>query len=485
MAKVNDVEIYKLEKYPTLQDYLLGSKQINGKTENFPLLAIVQLINSVNGIDAIQFRFSDGSDPDITFNTKGTFFTDTNNVEVGGFSELIFNKATLSATDLSVLFSFLGARNDILIRLVNPSNPNTFFVFKITGFEDLETYFVFDVEPQDNLHIGQLTNDTVYSVYWDQAVGDNLKLDKSTYEGNAQDLADSISAIQSPDEVLKIGEINLVGLNLSIDANAFSWRIDQIEYNTPAAFTQTLIAATANYFRYDILQGNELGGYSIKQGVESISIGTPPNPDNNCISLSDILIFGNTVEETLVANTSLANIFGTGGDLDYVFLNTTANLFYVFNTLSISGVSLPQQNLSFGKDYYIRNNTSDPIVLKSAIGTNTIQFFFPEGDLTLPGFNTIHCKYLPDGRTGKGYLVYVGLNTIPGNPTLSKFSLVQKITNNQNTNIELGDYAKGFGPGSGVDVEYWNLAIYENLTADNNVHNYLNYKPISVVLPNS
>jgi hypothetical protein len=62
---------------------------------------------------------------------------------------------------------------------------------------------------------------------------------------------------------------------------------------------------------------------------------------------------------------------------------------------------------------------------------------------------------------------------------------VQKITDNLTGVIELGDYAHGFGPGSGEDLEYWPLAKFLNLTGDNNVNNYLNYKPITVSLPNS
>ena len=70
-------------------------------------------------------------------------------------------------------------------------------------------------------------------------------------------------------------------------------------------------------------------------------------------------------------------------------------------------------------------------------------------------------------------------------PLKSKFTLVQKSTDNTNNNIEINDFAKGFGPGIGVDLEYYNFAQYLNLTADNNVHNHLNYKPINVSLPNS
>jgi hypothetical protein len=69
-------------------------------------------------------------------------------------------------------------------------------------------------------------------------------------------------------------------------------------------------------------------------------------------------------------------------------------------------------------------------------------------------------------------------------PLRSLFTLLRKDSNSNNT-IELNDLAHGFGPGSGEDLEYWPLAKFLNLTGDNNVNNYLNYKPISVSLPNS
>lgn len=71
------------------------------------------------------------------------------------------------------------------------------------------------------------------------------------------------------------------------------------------------------------------------------------------------------------------------------------------------------------------------------------------------------------------------------NPLKSRFILVHKSTNSDNSNIELNDFARGFGPGVGVNLEYWTLAQFLNTTTDNDTNNYLNYKPIQVTLPNS
>lgn len=70
-------------------------------------------------------------------------------------------------------------------------------------------------------------------------------------------------------------------------------------------------------------------------------------------------------------------------------------------------------------------------------------------------------------------------------PISSKFTLVHKVTDSRNPKIEIGDYAKGFGPGTGEELEFWTLAIFQNLTGDENTNNYLNYKRVSGYLPNS
>ena len=75
MAKINNRGIYKNIDSPSLSDFLLGTKEEDGSTKSFPLQSVIQLINGVNGKNNIQYKFSDGSDPDIDYTTSGTFFT--------------------------------------------------------------------------------------------------------------------------------------------------------------------------------------------------------------------------------------------------------------------------------------------------------------------------------------------------------------------------------------------------------------------------
>lgn len=81
-------------------------------------------------------------------------------------------------------------------------------------------------------------------------------------------------------------------------------------------------------------------------------------------------------------------------------------------------------------------------------------------------------------------LVFRSINET-NNPIRSNFILVHKSTNNDNNDIEVGDYARGFGPGSGPDLEYWSLAEYLNTSGNNDTNDYFNYRPINRTLPNS
>lgn len=167
MAKINNREIYDNIDFPSLLDFLLGTKEADGKTKSFPLQSVIQLINGVNGKNNIQFEFSDGTNPEIDYLSSGNFFTNTNTTEVGTFTQLIFNKETVYPLDLSVLFNKLGELEDVVIKLENPEDPNNFFNFKIVSFTDNLDYFTFGVQDFNEFYLGELINKKIYSLYFD------------------------------------------------------------------------------------------------------------------------------------------------------------------------------------------------------------------------------------------------------------------------------------------------------------------------------
>jgi hypothetical protein len=167
MADIKNTRVYSKENEPTLSDFLIGTKSSNGKTKNFSLEAILQLLNSSNGVNNIQFKFSNGSHPNIDYLTDGYFFTNTNDIDVGSFTELIFNKKTIQYLDLSPLFNKLGELENVVIKLENIEDPNNFFNFKINSFEDSEDFFVFGVDVFIDLYLGELINEKNYNFYFD------------------------------------------------------------------------------------------------------------------------------------------------------------------------------------------------------------------------------------------------------------------------------------------------------------------------------
>jgi hypothetical protein len=207
MAKINNKLIYGLENLPSLLDYLIGSKDVNGKTKNFSLQSIINLINGVNGVNAIQYKFFNETTPDVDFTTPGAMFTNNNETDVNNFSSLIFNKSTLGNYDLSVLFNFLLDLDNLYIGIDNPSNPNNFFTFKVTSISDQTDYFVFAVEPYNGLYIGELTNGLIYSIYWETKewmseiteieTELDTKLNHGGYTGTGQDLKNEIDSIST------------------------------------------------------------------------------------------------------------------------------------------------------------------------------------------------------------------------------------------------------------------------------------------------
>jgi len=125
----------------------------------------------------------------------------------------------------------------------------------------------------------------------------NNKTDKGGFQGTAQDLANSIAALEMPDKVLKYGQINLSGLNLSITANSFAWVLNQTQFLTPDAYAKTITAATDGMYRTDIVAGNNSGSYEIIKGTEAATgaAATEPKVSPGKIKVGYVLVFGNTI----------------------------------------------------------------------------------------------------------------------------------------------------------------------------------------------
>lgn len=206
MPKANNTEIYNYDEYPSLKDYLFGTDFENQKkNKSYRLNSIIGLINGVNGINNLQYIFSNGSSLDIDYYKKGYFFTDTNETNPLNFTKLVINKETIRPVDLSLLFERLSELNNLVLKIDNPEDPRNFFNFIVKSIDNQSEFFVFDIEILGDFYFGELQNNKIYSFYFDRKEYFSGKLDKGSYEGNAEDLDERISILEAkaPSNVFK------------------------------------------------------------------------------------------------------------------------------------------------------------------------------------------------------------------------------------------------------------------------------------------
>ena len=241
------------------------------------------------------------------------------------------------------------------------------------------------------------------------------KLDRGGYIGTAQDLDDEIQNLKNPDAVLKSVTPTITGLNISAPIDSYEWRINQVVFDNTPALAKTLNAATDGFYRKDALLGTNTNSFLIFEGTEGDeSVAAPTVFPAGTILLGIIDVFGDSVIDFVIDDTSANYLDGNGGATDYLEVNGPGATLIVFNATSLTGFTILNENIQFGKDYYLRNLTGVPLILKSATGTNNIRFYFPEGDLIVPLQNTIHLKYVPNNEFGGlGYFTLVGINYEP------------------------------------------------------------------------
>ena len=167
MTKISNKSAYPI-KAPIMDDYIVGTNSEDNKgTVNFSFLDVANLINRINGVNGLQFTFSDGSDEELDYYSPGLMFTEDNEVDSKVFTKLYVNKETLQLFDMTPLFSLLNTLEHVVLKIENPSDVNFALNLKITGISDQDGYFIFDVEPYEDFVLGDLTNETTYSFYFD------------------------------------------------------------------------------------------------------------------------------------------------------------------------------------------------------------------------------------------------------------------------------------------------------------------------------
>lgn len=186
---------------PDLLDYLLMTDVSNNKkTTGVTVQSLIQLINSVNGMNSLQFNFSDGSNPDITYSTPGAFFTGDNELSPENITSLIFNKNSLFPFDVSPLFERLSEIENTTIKLDNPEDPNNFMQFNIQSIDISADYVTLNVEAAEGFFLGDFMNNKIYSVYFgiaSKSVDNIMKRRYIVHHSNTISLFEIVTLINS------------------------------------------------------------------------------------------------------------------------------------------------------------------------------------------------------------------------------------------------------------------------------------------------
>lgn len=121
------------------------------------------------------------------------------------------------------------------------------------------------------------------------------KLDRGGYEGTAKDLDDKINGFKNPDGILISGSISKIGNVVSIGEMTFKCRIDNNVLTNLQDFSTTIVNATENYKRIDILVFTKFSTIVKIQGDEELESAKEPDVPPGTIKLSFISVFGSEI----------------------------------------------------------------------------------------------------------------------------------------------------------------------------------------------
>ncbi|KIA86575.1 hypothetical protein [Flavobacterium sp. AED] len=233
-------------------------------------------------------------------------------------------------------------------------------------------------------------------------------------------VVDHVKTIVSPDEVTKYGEAPVIDGVVHIAALEFAWKLNQVDYSNPVAYSAPIISSTEGYIRTDIVVGNMFNTYQIIQGDEGVDIAEKPKPYPNTIEISSFDVRGTVVSQPAPAingsayieksELSFKKLYGTGNKAAFSITDETAS-FRIMEATSIASISVSNSNKKYiyaGKDHYIKNETGTTLIIKHNSGTGNFKYFFPnEIDLVIQNNEIVHFK-IKIATGNSGFLDYVG-----------------------------------------------------------------------------
>jgi hypothetical protein len=182
MARIQDKTRYPIDTNVTKEDYLVGSDADSGfKTMNFNIGSIIRLFNSELNHVSTEFKFSDGTDPDISESDQGFFLTNGGETAPADINKIFINKLNMGGQDLSDKFSLLV--NNVYtfsLKMINAGDPSDVFFFKINSAIDQGDHFELSVNPIGMNYVRTFNNFTTFNLFMEVvSTQDNKNLIKN------------------------------------------------------------------------------------------------------------------------------------------------------------------------------------------------------------------------------------------------------------------------------------------------------------------
>ena len=410
MTKVSSKSAYPIKK-PVKRDYFVGTdSENNGKTVNFDFEKTAKLINELSGTSIVNYLFKTDNNIPLEVLTEGVFLSEGNETTFADITKLYINKKNFHETDMAELFQFIALNKEVFtLKIRNSSNLNNAVYFNITASEEFETHFILDVSIDiNNASIPELIHFNVYFFDFElkssgtSGGSDPLKLDKSTYTGNAQDIDDRIVVLENLQDLSTnfTGQAFAVwtGVGYVYDVIYPDYYIQGVLY--PGATQQiTLNASDATYPRFDVIYVNALGAQKAT-GIPALNPLIPTIDEGIELFVTSELV---TALSTTPVDSSIEQVYNENTEWTTSSLGGLVN-FNATNRPSKGVKNADIVNPSSGMFTQFVSSTT-----KSISDFNTLKFdlFFVENYGKTHGINVY---FLNGSNTIGSYVIKTGLN---------------------------------------------------------------------------
>lgn len=371
MTKISSKSAYP-KKTPIVDDYFVGtdSEDFN-KTVNFGFEEVAGLVNELNGTPLLNYVFTTSPYVDTEVLVEGRFLSFETELETPLLTKLYVNKFNNSGGNLQEFYLFLQTNaTDFYLKLRNSNSQNNAVYFDISSIEDFPNYFIFNISVfKENEFLPLLENLNVYFLNFElKATGagtsDPLKLDKSTYTGNAADLDDRIVVLENQTD---IDNVFIVKPTFSLLSNTLTigalgrWRLNGVTYANPVSVPFPITFCDAGKTRLDYFVPNNDNGFTKVSGAETLGIAIQPQLPNENFYVTYVLVTDSSVGDPIIPPTvvipNLEQVLTAG--------YATKKIMWFWNILNSKCLQISSESVYFQKLESVFNHIKADYTTKS------------------------------------------------------------------------------------------------------------------------